>query len=164
MAPRAFTGLLAALAFVWTLGVGTATSARYLQKTTNDGVYTKAQADDAKARYETLCADCHAFAVEQKRHPDDLLLAGDAFFKTWEGKPLAELVSTIVFTMPNDGRAAVDDPEALNLVAYILQQNGVPAGPAALTTETMTAVLVRPKTDARPFPTDPPSARPHQRQ
>lgn len=115
------------------------------QRTSNDGVYTRAQADGAKAQYEKLCAECHAFTVAAKRKTEDLPLGDEPFFKNWEGKPLSELVSLIVFTMPNDGRAAVDEPDALNLVAYILQQNGFPAGAAALTTETTSAVLARPK-------------------
>lgn len=116
------------------------------QRTSNDGVYTKAQADGAKAQYDKLCAECHAFTVAAKRKAEDLPLGDEPFFKNWEGKPLSELVSLIVFTMPNDGRAAVDEPEALNLVAYILQQNGFPAGAAPLTTETASALLARPKT------------------
>jgi hypothetical protein len=48
--------------------------------------------------------------------------------------------------MPNDGSAIVSDEETLNLLAYILQRNGYPAGAAPLTRESVTAVIARPKT------------------
>lgn len=115
------------------------------QRTTNDGVYTTAQADAAKAQFESLCAECHAFTVAAKRKPEDLPLGDDPFFKVWEGNALSELLSVIVLTMPNDGRAIVDEPEALGLLAYILQQNGAPAGSEPLTKESASALLARPK-------------------
>ncbi len=118
------------------------------QRTSNDGVYSKAQADGAKAQFDKLCAECHAFTVATKRKAEDLPLGDEPFFKNWEGKPLAELVSLIVFTMPNDGRAAVEEAEALNLVAYMLQQNGFPAGSTPLTRETASATFTRPKTQS----------------
>lgn len=123
----------------WTL------SNRGPQKTTLDGVYSKAQADGAKAQYDKICAECHAFTVAAKKQAADLPLGDEPFLKKWEGKSLDELVSVIVLTMPNDGSAVVSDAEALNLVAYILQQNGMPAGATPLTKETATAVLARPK-------------------
>ncbi len=115
------------------------------QKTTLDGIYTKAQADGAKAQYDKLCAECHAFTVAAKKQAADLPLGDEPFLKKWEGKAIDELVSVIVLTMPNDGSAIVSDDEALNLTAYVLQQNGFPAGATPLTKETASAVLARPK-------------------
>lgn len=115
------------------------------QRSTNDGVYTKAQADSAKAQFDKICASCHAFTVAAKKKPEDLPLGDEPFFKTWEGKALSELVSVITLTMPNDGSAVVDEPEALNLLAYILQQNGAPAGSTPLTMESASALLARPR-------------------
>jgi hypothetical protein len=39
----------------------------------------------------------------------------------------------------------VSDEEAVNLVAYILQQNGFPTGSEPLTKATASAVVARPK-------------------
>jgi mono/diheme cytochrome c family protein len=115
------------------------------QTTTNDGVYTKAQADGAKAQFEKLCASCHAFTVAEKKKPKDLPLGDEPFFESWTGRPLSAMISVIALTMPNDGSAVVTDQEAIDLVAYILQQNGFPAGEKALTKETAAAVVERPK-------------------
>jgi mono/diheme cytochrome c family protein len=116
------------------------------QQTTNDGIYTRAQADGAKAQFDAVCAQCHAFKVALKKQANDLPLGDEPFFKKWEGRALDELVTLIVMTMPNDGSAVVNDEEALNLLAYVLQQNGFQAGASPLTKEGAAAVIARPKT------------------
>ena len=113
--------------------------------TTNDGVYTKKQADDAKAQFDKLCAECHPFTVAGKKKVKDVPLGEDPFYDNWTGRPLAEMITTIALTMPNDGSAVVTDEEAANFVAYILQQNGFKAGDTALTKANATAVVERPK-------------------
>ena len=113
--------------------------------TTNDGVYTKKQADDAKAQFDKICADCHPFTVAGKKKVKDVPLGEDPFYDNWTGRPLADMISTIVLTMPNDGSAVVTDEEAANLVAYILQQNGFKAGDTALSKANAAAVVERPR-------------------
>ena len=115
------------------------------QKSTNDGVYSKVQADGAKAQFAKICADCHPFTEAGKKKPKDVPLGGETFFENWTGRPLSELATTISLTMPNDGSAVVSEEEALNLVAYILQQNGFPAGSKALDKAGESAVVARPK-------------------
>jgi mono/diheme cytochrome c family protein len=124
---------------------GAAAPGAPLQKTTNDAVYTEAQADGAKALYQKVCVDCHPFTVAAKKKPKDLPLGEEPFFDEWEGRSLRELISIIALTMPNDGSAVVSEQEATDLVAYILQQNGFPAGSSRLTTDTAAAVVERPK-------------------
>jgi len=114
-------------------------------KTTNDGVYTKAQAAGAKKQFDKICADCHAFTVAAKKKSEDLPLGDEPFFENWSGRPLGELVTLIALTMPNDGSATVTEAEAVNLVAYVLQQNDFPAGSKPLTKESASAILERPK-------------------
>jgi len=137
--------ILAMVAGVLVVSTAVALRATGPQKTTNDGIYTKPQADGAKAQFDKICAECHAFTVAAKKQAADLPLGDEPFLKKWEGKAIDELVSVIVLTMPNDGSAVVSDAEALNLTAYMLQQNGFPAGSAPLTKETAAAVLARPK-------------------
>ena len=148
MASR-FRVLGAASTVLWMCVVGfssgTGTGAALQKVTTNDGVYTKEQADGAKPQFDKICADCHPFTVAGKKKEKDLPLGEEPFFQSWEGRPLSEMISTIALTMPNDGSATVSDEEATNLVAYILQQNGYPAGSKPLTKETASAVFERPK-------------------
>ena len=114
------------------------------RKTTNDGVYTKAQADGAKEQFDKICADCHPFTVAAKKKPKDKPLGEDPFFENWAGRPLSELVTLIHLQMPDDGSADVSEEEAIDLVAYILQQNGFTPGTATLSKDSLSATIERP--------------------
>jgi hypothetical protein len=142
------SSIVAASMFVWAAALalqGEVALGSVVQKTSNDGVYAKAQADGAKAQFDKLCAECHPFTVAAKKKPKDVPLGDEPFFENWEGRRISELVTTIALTMPNDGSAVVTDAEAIDLVAYILQQNGFPAGAEALTKDTASATVARPK-------------------
>ena len=142
------TSVLAASTIVWVVALAVSVDVARgsgVQKTSNDGVYTKAQADGAKAQFDKICAECHPFTVAEKKKIKDIPLGDEPFFENWEGRALSEIVTTVVLTMPNDGSAVVSDEEALDLVAYILQKNGFPAGSSPLTTTTASAVVARPK-------------------
>jgi cytochrome c len=115
------------------------------QATSNDGIYTKAQADGASKQFAKICADCHPFTVAAKKKPKDLPLGDEPFFETWDGRPVADLINVIHLTMPNDGSAVLSEKDAVDLTAYILQQNGFPAGSKPLTRESAAALVERPK-------------------
>ena len=59
------TTLLAGATFVLatTIALSSASAQNGAKGTSNDGVFTKAQADRASAQFKKMCADCHAFAV-----------------------------------------------------------------------------------------------------
>jgi hypothetical protein len=116
-----------------------------IQKSTNDGVYSKVQADGAKAQFEKICAECHPFSDAEKKKPKDIPLGGETFFQNWSGRSLGEMTSTITLTMPNVGSAVLSEEEALNLVAFILQKNGFPAGTKPLEKSDGPTVVARPK-------------------
>ena len=140
--------LLGGSMIVWTTALafaGTATQGSTVTKVGEGGLYSKAQADGAKAQFTKICAECHAFSEAAKKKPNDLALGGELFLKRWDGRTLDELITLIVMTMPNDGSAVVSEPEAVDLVAYILQQNGFPAGPEPLTKESASRTLTVPK-------------------
>lgn len=148
---RTTSASLALLALTWSgvvvvQGRADSTPIRaVVQATTNDGIYTKAQADGAKAQYDKVCLTCHAFSEDGRKKKEDLLLGSEEFLKKWEGKSVEELVTTTALSMPNDGSAVISEEEALNLIAYVLQQNGFPAGNAPLTLERAAATIARPK-------------------
>ncbi len=146
-----FTNAIAASVVVWGVAVGAVVAKPSrpaepaAQKSTNDGVYSKAQADGAKAQFDKICAECHPFSDAEKKKPRDVPLGGETFFENWTGRSLGEIASTIALTMPNDGSAVVSDEEALNLVAFILQKNGFPAGTKKLDKAGEAAVIARPE-------------------
>ena len=135
----------ATFALAATITLTSAAAQNGAKGTSNDGVFTKAQADRASAQFKRMCADCHAFDVAQRQKPSDVVLGGPLFLKAWNGRTLGEMVTTIVMTMPSDGSGEVTEPEGVDLVAYILQQNGYPAGSSPLTKEAAAGVVLRPK-------------------
>lgn len=141
------TTLLAGATFLLatTIALSSASAQNGAKSTSNDGVFTKAQAERASAQFTRMCADCHAFTVAKRRSPGDVVLGGPLFLKAWNGRTLEEMVTTIVMTMPSDGSGEVTEQEGIDLVAYILQQNGYPAGAKPLTKDTASRVVLRPK-------------------
>jgi alcohol dehydrogenase (cytochrome c) len=60
-------------------------------------------------------------------------LAGSNFLNTWRNRAVSELFNKIKDTMPVSNPGSLGEQDALNLVAFILQTNGAPAGTQALT-------------------------------
>lgn len=100
-------------------------------RTTKDGVYTKEQATAGKSTFDKFCASCHLFKPAEKPslNPD---LGGDPFFTSWNGRTVKDLQTIILQTMPNDGSAVLTPAQTVEVVAYILQQNGFAPGATPL--------------------------------
>jgi mono/diheme cytochrome c family protein len=92
-----------------------------------EGVYTVEQAERGKPRFEAACIRCHNIElIGSERGP---ALKGNAFLAKYENDSLASLYTLIRDTMPRDGGAAVvSDIVKVDMLAYILQRNDVPAG------------------------------------
>ena len=99
-------------------------------RTVKDGVYSQEQAKDGRAAYSTACGSCH-----QESLGGDTMspaLVGEEFRATWEGKKLRALYSRIISTMPSDNPGTLSEKTVVDVVAYLLEANGYPSGPAAL--------------------------------
>ena len=102
-------------------------------RTVWDGVYTEAQAERGRERYRALCGYCHR---------DDLsgggseagapALRGPFFLNQWRGRPLVDLFVTIGTTMPQQNPDSLRAQVVIDVVAYLLQQNGMPPGETEL--------------------------------
>jgi mono/diheme cytochrome c family protein len=95
--------------------------------TTRDGVYTPAQVASGKVIYTRSCTVCHleSLAGGVNEAP---ALKGKQFLSDWEGKPLRSLFGRLISTMPSDDPGSLSEQETLDVVAYLLQENGYPAG------------------------------------
>jgi cytochrome c len=114
-------------------------------KTLRDGVYSANQARRGGTRYAVSCAPCHL---------EDLsgTLAGDAgapplrgepfirFIDGWSGRRLFDYVKA---TMPADDPSALTDETYLDILAYVFQVNGFPAGPTELDLNRLSDIRVR---------------------
>ena len=92
-----------------------------------DGVYTADQAARGKPRFEASCSRCHNNElVGSERGPT---LKGNTFWNKYENDSLGSLFTLIRDTMPRDGGAGVvSDEVKVDILAYILSRNDVPAG------------------------------------
>ena len=86
-------------------------------RTTQDGVYTAKQAERGKESYRQACSGCHALDWYR----------GDAM-KPWAGAPLDNLYDLIATTMPQSNPGSLKRREYVDLLAYILSLNDMPAG------------------------------------
>jgi S-disulfanyl-L-cysteine oxidoreductase SoxD len=91
-----------------------------------DGVFSSDQAGRGKAAFDLSCSRCHNVAlIGSERGP---AIKGAAFLSHWEKDSLAGLFSKIRDTMPEGGPGTVKDEVKIDILSYILQQNGFPAG------------------------------------
>ena len=93
------------------------------------GVYTEAQAARGAAAYARYCSRCHGEDLAGRR---DYPLSGERFMDHWEAHTLEHLFVLIRDSMPPDGTNAVDPNDKRDIVAFLLQQNGFPAGTSEL--------------------------------
>ena len=95
-----------------------------------NGVYSSAQADRGKELFLDNCAKCHLNSLEGM----DVVppLKGSHFMSDWASQSVAELVSRVHTTMPMDDPGKLSTKSATDVVAYLLQQNGSPAGKTEL--------------------------------
>ncbi len=98
-------------------------------RTTKDAVYSAAQAKRGEAVYTEKCVACHGAKLDGDLGPP---LTGQAFLGIWGGLSLAELVDKVHNTMPLDAPKTLTRPQAIDVVAYVLQGNQAPAGAADL--------------------------------
>jgi len=98
-------------------------------RSTTTGVYTGAQADAGQEIFAATCiGGCHSLSDHK----------GVAFKQRWAGHVVWELYHTIHEEMPKDDPGSLSDADAINLVAYLLKINGLPAGKDALATDEST--------------------------
>ena len=83
---------------------------------TLSGVYTDEQAKRGKEVYLNLCKSCHAPST------------GNTFAKRWAGKTILDLFTYIFETMPDNNPRSVSESDNADVISYMLQVTGMPAG------------------------------------
>jgi cytochrome c len=98
-------------------------------RTVWDGVYTEAQSARGREEYRIYCQSCHLEDLSggidnnSERVP---ALRRDGFGLS--RRTLDNLYSFIVESMPGDAPGTLSGKTYVDVIAYILQQNGFPAG------------------------------------
>ena len=102
-----------------------------------EGVYTAAQAAAGRAVYEQACARCHQSNLQGSFEAPPL--AGESFLRFWGELSPRDLYERTSSSMPPDEDPLADEAY-VDVVAYLLQANGAPAGDAPLTATTAVAI------------------------
>jgi mono/diheme cytochrome c family protein len=90
------------------------------------GVYNYEQARRGEVAYGASCAVCHLDSLKGSDMAPALV--GNAFRNDWDTKSVRALYSRILSTMPADDPASLSEKTVLDIVAYLLEANGFPAG------------------------------------
>ncbi len=96
-------------------------------KNVRDGVFTADQALRGKSGYDGVCARCHGAPLTGSEG-NGPTLKGAAFLAHWDKDTLGSLYVKIRDTMPRDTPGTLTDEVKLDILTYVLQQNGYTAG------------------------------------
>lgn len=88
--------------------------------------YTTEQADKGFALYREHCVSCHGATLDDGAYAPPL--KGVDFRQKWGGRSAEPLFTYTSTKMPPAGPGTLGDPVYAQLLAYILQENGAPAG------------------------------------
>jgi hypothetical protein len=114
------------------------TSAR---RTVWDGVFTTAQAQRGRGAFAANCKGCHMEDLGGTKG-EAPALKGDAFMDRWRDYPLQPLMELIETEMPPLRFRTPETPKRdtatnIDILAYLLAENGFPAGATELTQGTL---------------------------
>lgn len=84
--------------------------------TTQDGIYTEAQAKRGEEVYERECKVCHAPEFYEMK------------FQAWNNQPLNALYDVISFSMPESNPGGLALQDYTDVLAYIFSVLGYPTG------------------------------------
>jgi mono/diheme cytochrome c family protein len=145
MRPTLLPRLLAAATVIAAaFGAGVASASGAAPRATSDaarphalgadttGAYTEEQAERGVAVWKAVCVECHEL--------DDMTNAD--FRLEWNGKTLYALYDLIRTTMPDENPGTLTREQYLDVTAYVLKLNKLPAGPAEFTGDSTAASAV----------------------
>jgi len=134
-------GATAATAATGTLSVGPRPSGSALRHAArpmgvhhdSTGLYSEVQAERGKTVFTNVCAECHEM--------EDL--TNEDFRQNWDGTTLYELFDLIRTTMPDEEPGTLTHQQYIDVTAYVLQLNKLPAGPEDFSGDSTSASAVR---------------------
>src|SRR5277367_2854920 len=99
----------------------------------NIATFTAGQAAQGKTAYGKSCASCHGQNLNGGEFAN--ALRGPSFSQSWGGKSAESLFTYITTKMPPANPGELDAQTTAQVIAYILQGNGVQPGEKALPTD-----------------------------
>ena len=98
--------------------IALALSAQDEATSVQSGVYSQEQADRGEQLFGEACLVCH--------QPEEF--ADGGYMDGWSGMSVNDMVEFIRSTMPEDNPGRLKRQEYIDIVAFLFQQNGLPAG------------------------------------
>jgi mono/diheme cytochrome c family protein len=115
------------------LTVGAAAAVQAGARSSADGVFTRAQADQGREVFALACQTCHA--------PAQHSLA--PFRERWFGRTLGDLFGYLRREMPQTDPGTLSNEEYAQVIAYLMRINGMPTGAAALAADSAALHTIR---------------------
>jgi S-disulfanyl-L-cysteine oxidoreductase SoxD len=112
-----------------------------------DGVYTTEQAARGQRAYGDSCMACHE-GIDQDG-PD---LKGSAFVDRWRGDKLDVLFTQIRTNMPGNRPGGLSESTYVDILAFLLEASGFPAGSKELTADVISKVQLVGRDGPKPLP------------
>lgn len=112
-----------------------------------DGVYSNTQAQRGARHYSDICAHCH-----EGGEPDADPLFGADFIDDFRDAPLDFLYGFISTNMPGDDAGNLPEATYVETIAFLLKENGYPAGTSNLTAAGMGDIVLVGKNGPQPLP------------
>ncbi len=91
--------------------------------------YTASQAEEGSQLYAERCAMCHGMRLEGTYETPGLT---GKFIANWGNRPLSDLFDYLGRAMPQFAPGTLTPEEDARIVAFLMKQNGAPAGNVAL--------------------------------
>ncbi len=98
-------------------------------KQSSGGWYTSQQATDGALGYTRACSMCHGAGLHGAGGP---ALVGKPFWRAYGGQRVSTLWSAVHTQMPMTAPGSVSVRDSINIMAFLLQQNGVASGATPL--------------------------------
>jgi mono/diheme cytochrome c family protein len=110
-----------------------------------DGFFSVEQAKHGESVVQNKCGACHGNDLDGGQEAP--ALRGDPFWSEWDQQTARKLYSRIISTMPPDSPGSLTEREVIDIVAFIVHENGLPAGTKAIESanELNSIKLQRPK-------------------
>jgi len=117
-------------------------------KSVAEGVYSDVQAARGAAAYDGACGRCHR---QDLGGADGPALKDERFNRNFAGKDLKTLYTRVATTMPRGAPGSLAGNLYLDIVAYMLKENGFPPSSRELHADGLEGVQVLP-TQLKPLP------------
>lgn len=112
--------------------------------------YQTAQAERGAALYQQQCAACHLPDLQGSF--EAVALRDSAFVDNWRNRAPEEMLDLLRRTMPTQAPGSLSDEEYLDLIAFLLQANGVASGATALAANSDTVLFIGEESDLQAAP------------